>query len=105
VSDLDRRVAEIQVPTLTLTSHLRRHGRERVSLVQIDTKGYHCHLVQETLATGARPGIINYEYEHATPAERAGCKHALRASGDRFIDVGRDTLAISRELGLRSTHR
>jgi hypothetical protein len=84
----------VRVSMLTLHSLLRKHGIDRISLLQVDTEGSECRIVLAALREGLRPEIINYEYIHADPRQRLKCKRLLAECGYDFIDVGRDTLAV-----------
>jgi FkbM family methyltransferase len=90
-------VEPLTVPVLTVTSLLQKHNYDGCDLLQVDTEGFDCRIVQWTLRAGLRPAIINYEHHHADPAERARCKHQLAECGYAFLDVGRDTLAVRQD--------
>lgn len=92
--DLDRHVEGLRVPVLSVQSLLRKHDFDSCDLLQIDTEGYDCRLVQLAIRAGLRPSIINYEFIHAQPEERARCKRLLAEHGYAFLDIGRDTLAL-----------
>src|SRR5262249_29486061 len=94
IRDVDWHVESIQVPVLALPSLLKKHSIREVSLLQIDTEGFDCRIVESALRCGLRPMIINYEFIHTDPSERARCKRMLMENDYRFIDVGRDTLAV-----------
>lgn len=100
--DLERYVEEVKVPCLTLHTLLRRHGIQDLTLLQIDAEGFDCQIVHMALDAGLRPQVINYEFVHATPRDRADCKKRLIEAGYSFIDIGKDTLAIHR-VGRRFT--
>jgi hypothetical protein len=63
-------------------------------LLQIDVEGFDAKVVRAALDAGLRPPIIHYEHENLHPAEQVDCKRRLEAAGYRYIDVGRDTLAL-----------
>jgi FkbM family methyltransferase len=94
LGDLDRYVVEERVPSLTLTTLLRQHTVAEIGLLQIDVEGFDAKVVRAALEAGLRPPIIHYEHENVHPKEQADCKRALEAAGYRYIDVGRDTLAV-----------
>jgi hypothetical protein len=82
---------------LTLSSLLRKHGISDVGLLQIDTEGFDCRIVQSAIRSGLRPAIINYEHNHVRSTEQAACKRLLMEHGYDFVDVGIDTLAVRRQ--------
>lgn len=94
--DFDKYVEEVTVPILTISSLLRKHGMSDVGLLQIDTEGFDCRIVQSAIRFGLRPAIINYEHNHVHAIEQAACKRLLSEHGYDFVDVGIDTLAVRR---------
>jgi FkbM family methyltransferase len=94
--EFDKYVEEVTVPVLTISSLLRKHSMSDVGLLQIDTEGFDCRIVQSTIRSGLRPAIINYEHNHVHAVELAACKRLLSESGYDFVDVGIDTLAVRR---------
>jgi FkbM family methyltransferase len=95
-NEFDKYVEEVTVPVLTLASVLRKHGISDVGLLQIDTEGFDCRIVQSALRSGIRPAIINYEHIHVRSIDQASCKRLLMEQGYDFVDVGIDTLAVRR---------
>lgn len=99
LKDLERHVEGVTVPVLSMPTLLRKHKLESCDLLQIDTEGYDCRLVQCAIRSGLRPAIINYEFIHVDPAERVRCKRLLADHGYSFLDIGRDTLAVLENKG------
>lgn len=91
---LERFVESVNVPVLTLPTLLQKHNLKDCDLLQIDTEGYDCRIVQSALKAGVRPAIINYEIVNTLPIEQAQCKRLLAEQGYAFVDVGYDTLAL-----------
>ena len=94
IPNLEQYIQAIEVPCMTLTQLLKKHGVIQVSLLQVDTEGFDCDLVKMALESGVIPRMIHYEYIHSPPSKRAALKRLLAHHGYRYIDVGRDTLAI-----------
>ena len=92
----EKYVEEVTVPVLTITSLLRKHGMSAVGLLQIDTEGFDCRIVESAIRSGVRPDIINYEHNHVHAIQQAACKRLLSDNGYDFVDVGIDTLAVRR---------
>ena len=92
--DLERHVEGLTVRVLSMSTLLSQHKLEACDLLQIDTEGYDCRLVQYAIRAGLRPAVINYEFIHVQPEERARCKRLLADHGYSFLDIGRDTLAV-----------
>jgi FkbM family methyltransferase len=98
-------IETLMVPTTTFKALLARHGVSRmdVDLLQVDTEGYDGAVVRAALASGLRPGIINYESCHLPPRERYELRQLLKASHYHFIDIDRDTLAVKFDPAPRSS--
>lgn len=94
IPDVEKYVEEIKVPCLKLSTLLRKHGIQDLTLLQIDTEGFDCEIIRMALDGGLRPAIINYEFVHASAQAQSDCKKRLRDAGYCFIDIGRDTLAV-----------
>ena len=84
IRNLDQFIEEATVPCLTFATLLKRHGIQKVTLLQIDTEGFDCQIVRMAIEAGVYPSIINYEFVHACPAERAACKRMLAEAGLQF---------------------
>jgi FkbM family methyltransferase len=87
-------IIAVDVPATSMRKLFAKHRIDRLSLLQIDTEGYDATVLFDVLSTGVYPSIINYEQYHLPPSMRAQCKQRLWQCGYRFIDVGRDTLAL-----------
>jgi FkbM family methyltransferase len=94
IANLERHVVPVNIQVLTLDSLLKKHGLRGCDLLQIDTEGYDCRIVQSALRAGLRPSIIHYEFVHTDPSERVHCKQELARCNYSFVDVGTDTIAI-----------
>jgi len=87
-------VEEIKVPTLTLRTLFRKHSIQKVSLLQIDTEGYDYEILKMAFATHVYPEIINFEYIQLSWEDRLKSREMLIEEGYRFMNIGRDTLAV-----------
>lgn len=90
-------IEAVEVPGMTLPQLLARHTIRHVSLLVVDTEGYDYDIVSSALSSGILPRIINYEHCHLAPRARVDAKRLLQAHGYRFIEVGKDTLAMRME--------
>lgn len=90
-------IETLAVRTTTFDALIAKHSLDRVDLLQVDTEGYDGVIVRAALASGLRPSIINYESCHLAPHERHRIKQLLVANDYRFIEIGRDTLAVTFE--------
>ncbi len=87
-------IEQCEVPVVRLNTLLSKRGIDSVDLLQIDVEGYDHHILKTTFESCIYPRIINYEHCHLTPRVRVDCKRLLGAHGYRFIEVGKDTLAV-----------
>jgi len=87
-------IEEISVRSVTLPTLLANHRVREVTLLQVDTEGYDSVIVESSLECGILPKIINYEHCHLSPTTRLRCKRLLDNYGYRFIEAGKDTLAV-----------
>lgn len=98
IPHLESRVIAESVPVISIATLLEKHGLQDAGLLQVDTEGFDCRIVTWAMAAGLRPRVINYEFIHTPPQERAECKRLLMRCGYRFVDAGRDTLAVLDEV-------
>lgn len=71
-----------------------KHAIRHIDLLQIDVEGFDYEVLESVFATGMTPAIINYEHCHLVPKIRNAAKQMLLDRGYRFIEVGKDTLAV-----------
>ena len=91
-------IKKLEVPALSIQSLFRKHGVERVNLLQVDTEGFDYQIVRMVLDAGWRPEIINYESVNLSERDRTACKRLLNACEYCYIDVGLDTLAVHKSV-------
>jgi FkbM family methyltransferase len=90
-------VESIMVPVLTLTSLLKKHNLETVSLLAIDTEGFDCQILKSIDFSKIRPRIIEFEHSHLSVSDEAESHRLLSSNGyDLHRFFGDDTLAILR---------
>lgn len=90
-------IERVDVRAVTLQSLLVKHRVQAVDLLQVDAEGYDYEVVRSAVEGGCLPRIINYEHCHLVPSVRAACWRLLDEHGYRFIEVGKDTLAMRPE--------
>ena len=87
-------IRECEVEAVTMQSLLAKHDIRQLDLLQVDTEGYDHEILKFALACGLRPAIINYEHCHLMPKVRHAAQRQLVDLGYRFLEVGKDTLAV-----------
>ncbi len=83
-----------EVDCALMADLLDRHSLRKLDLLQVDTEGYGHEIVKSVLDAGVRPAIINYEHCHLVPRVRTQAKRMLVDNGYRFIETGKDTVAV-----------
>ena len=82
------------VQAMTMQALLDKHGIRHLDLLQVDTEGYDFEILKFVLACGLQPRIINYEHCHLPPHTRHAAQRTLVDRGYRFLEIGKDTLAL-----------
>jgi FkbM family methyltransferase len=90
-------IERVMVKATTFKGLLAKHGVTRIGLLQVDTEGYDYEVIRAALATGILPDMINYEHCWLVPQTRLACKQMLDRHGYKFLEVGKDTLAVRAE--------
>lgn len=99
-------VETIMVPTLTFSGLLRRHGLERVDLLQIDTEGFDDRIIATIDFGAVKPTIIAFEHGFLSASRREQCFRLLQRHGYKITNNGTDTVAYQEppEQSLVNTH-
>lgn len=93
-SDTSQVIEEISVPSLTVGSLLRKHGRDRVDLLLVDTEGYDYEILKSTDLQALKPCLILYEHKHLNEADQTACWDMLRNLGYKLFIYWEDTVAV-----------
>jgi FkbM family methyltransferase len=94
-------ICEIQVPCMTLTQLLEKHGLRQLELLQVDAEGADFEVLSSLDFDYCTPMLVLFEYGHLTSAEREQCGLLLQIRGYRLLFEGRDCLAMHRDAGVR----
>jgi FkbM family methyltransferase len=94
IPDLERRIVQRDVPTLSFDSLCRKHAIASLDLVQIDTEGYDYEILRHIDWKRWRPALLIYEHHHLSPADRNACQAMLRAQGYEPVEESLDTVAF-----------
>jgi FkbM family methyltransferase len=89
----DAPVNEFQVPAVSMSTLLAKHGARSVDLLQIDTEGYDGKVLKSWMETGINPAVIRFEYPLLSRAELHSCLSALADRGYRFLKDDVDIVA------------
>jgi FkbM family methyltransferase len=87
------RISETKVPAMTAAGLLQRYSLQRVDVLQIDTEGFDWHVLSQfdLIALGVK--LINLEFFHLKPDERAACLRRLTSQGYETAFVLGDLVA------------
>lgn len=94
IPDIDTRLVEAEVSTLTFTKLCERHGVSQIDLLQIDTEGYDYEILRSIDLKRWRPRLLLYEHCHLSEDDRASAREILDTSGYRCFEDGLDTAAL-----------
>lgn len=97
IDDLESRLVEISVPTLTFASLLAKHSVGKVDLILVDTEGYDAAIIDGIDLAQVRPSLLVYEHYHLEPRERAACRERLEDAGYLTMEEGFDTFCVRRD--------
>lgn len=94
IPELEDRVVETSVPSVTFATLCRRHGLDRVDLVVVDTEGFDGALVRSFPFDRYRPRLFVYEHFHLDKRERNGTREHLHGVGYETLEEGLDTFCL-----------
>ena len=86
-------IATISVPTLSITTLLRKHRVTRVDLLQVDAEGFDCEIIKMFDYSIAKPRLIRFEHINLSMYQRQECIQRLRDLGYRIAKDSIDTVA------------
>ena len=94
LEDLESRIVEIPVETLTLPSLVRRHDLTSVDLLHVDVEGFDFEVLRQIdFAAEWAPRFVIFERQHLDRATDARARRMLRHAGYRCVDIWPDMLA------------
>jgi hypothetical protein len=71
------------VECVTLEQLVRKHGIERIDLVQIDAEGYDLQALKQVDFRRFSPRVIRFEWTNLPPEEQAEALDLLKGAGYR----------------------
>lgn len=92
-SDYDSLIQEIQVPSITIKTLLRKHQIKKVDLLVLDTMGYDFEIIKLFPFDVLKPSIIQFEHNTLSFIDQAECFSYLSKLGYSFTRVSVDTIA------------
>jgi FkbM family methyltransferase len=96
VPDIGARLVTTTVPSLTFESLCKKHGVERIDIVQTDTEGYDYEVLKLIDLPRWQPGLIMYEHVHLDASDQTEARSMLASNGYELIADHMDTIAVHR---------
>jgi FkbM family methyltransferase len=91
IPDIDSRLVETEVPSVTFETLCVRNGVERVDLLHTDTEGYDPEILKSVPFDRFRPTLIVYESVHLFPDVKEECTELLAGFDYGSFEYGLDT--------------
>jgi FkbM family methyltransferase len=94
IPDIESRVVEKELPTLTYESLCERHGLHKVDLLLIDVEGYDWDLIRAIDFDRGLPRLVVYEHYHLARHERKVCRTYMEELGYETMEEHFDTFCL-----------
>ena len=94
IPDIEERLVETEVETLTFASLCERHGLDHVDVVMVDAEGYDAEIVRAFPFARFHPRVLVYEHFHMSRAERAELRALVAAHGYESLEEGMNTFCL-----------
>ena len=93
-----KEVREIEVPSVSVGSLVKRFHGERLHLLQVDTEGMDYQILKWFFDAGIEPDVLNFESLHLSKAERLASRQLLNARAYWWVEGDQDTFALKESL-------
>ncbi|ONH33926.1 FkbM family methyltransferase [Pseudofrankia asymbiotica] len=94
IPDIADRITEVEVPVMRLDTLLRKHGIDRVDVLQTDTEGYDFEILRQIdYSRWAAPRHLIYEACHLDGTTLDKTHEMLTAAGYTIVPAGYDEYA------------
>jgi hypothetical protein len=87
-------VREIEVPSVSVDSLVKRFHDERLRLLQVDTEGMDYQILKWFFDAHVEPDVLNFESLHLSKVERMVSRQLLNSRGYWWIESDQDTFAL-----------
>ena len=98
IPNIEQFIETVEVPSMTMSSLLKKHGIQDINLLQIDAEGFDYEILKMVFNAGFSPDIINFEYVHISPENLVECSEMFDRKGYSYLKVGRDLVAVKQNL-------
>ena len=96
IPDLDKKIVEEKIQSLTFDSLCTQHGFSQLDLVMIDTEGYDYEILKIMDLGRYRPAVLIYEHVFLNAADKAECRKLVESHGYDCVEEDMDTLCVRR---------
>lgn len=93
-----KEVHQIEVPSVSVGSLVKRFQGERLDVLQVDTEGMDYQILKWFFDAGVEPDVLNFESLHLSKAERLASRQLLNTTGYWWIESDQDTFALKESL-------
>jgi FkbM family methyltransferase len=93
-----KEIHEVEVPSVSVASLVKRFSGERLHLLQVDTEGMDYQILKWFFDASVEPDVLNFESLHLSKAERLASRRLLNARGYWWIEGDQDTFALKESL-------
>lgn len=96
IPDLDKKIIEEKIQSVTFDTLCRKHGFAGLDLVMIDTEGYDHEILKIIDLARYSPAVLIYEHVFLSPADRLECRKLVETHGYDCTEEDMDTLCVRR---------
>jgi FkbM family methyltransferase len=97
IPDIEERIVETQVTTLTFDALCEKHSIDRVDLILVDTEGYDAEILKRIDLAAHRPRLVIYEHYHLGEAVQADLLSAFARAGYETLEEHFETFCLRTE--------
>ena len=102
IPDIERRIVQRDVQTLTFATLCRRHGVAALDLLHTDTEGYDFELLKHVDFNVFRPRLVIFEHVHIKLEDQPAAVAYMERHGYECMRDGMDTWCLNvRDVGRR----
>lgn len=98
----DSLIKSIRVPALTVASLLRKHGLDRMDILQIDAEGFDYEIVKMVDFERSAPALIHYEHANVPLDQHNESWEYLARFGYRLAMIQGDTIAYRQPMAVEA---
>jgi FkbM family methyltransferase len=95
IANVDEMIITVEVPVLTISSLLKKHGLKNIDIITIDTEGYDFEILKTIDFKAFNPSVILYEHRHLSQTDyKQSLKLLSQNNYSLYSEYGSDTIAV-----------